>query len=194
MEQDKRIYYNNLIKGIINQVVMTAIFIIGIVASYQGALQEAGWLGPLVVGLIIGYELLKNKSLLKPKVMLFLFVGLGGFVLESLLIVSTVYSVSETSRWLMPSPLAPLWICALWLNYAARVPGYLAFLKGRHPLNFIIGVLFAIIIYYSASRMELVNLTYGWGSIAAIGTVWGGFVIGIYIFAERQFRFLFQPS
>lgn len=192
MKQDLNVRSHKQAKGIAARVVQLALFIIGIIACYQGALREIGWFGPTVVGLIVLYEITRNKQVIKPKLYILLYVGITGFVMESIMIGLGIYSVVESSRWLLPSPLAPLWIVALWVNYAARVPAFVVRFRGKHLINFIIGFVFAGLVYRTATSLGLVDLSWGWGTLAIIGLFWGLFVITIYLVAERQFRFLFK--
>lgn len=176
------------VKAIATRVIAPVLFFTGVVASYQGALREIGWLGPLIVGLIVLFELFRNKATIKPKLYVILYTGIVGFAMETLVISVGIYSVSESSRWLLPAPLAPLWIVALWANYAVRVPELVGFLRGRHFLNALMGFLFALVVFSSASNLGLVHLTFGWGSLVLTGLFWGPFVMTIYMVAERHIR------
>lgn len=177
-----------LSKGAAVRLISLSMFLLGVICSYQGALREIGWLGPLVVTLIVLIEVFRSKERTRPKIFVVLFVGITGFTMETVLIAMNVYSVAGSSRWILPTPLAPLWIVALWINYAVRVPALVTMLRRRHMFNFIKGFVFAALIFTSASNMALIQLTWGRLTIGIIGLLWGVFIITIYMFADRQLR------
>lgn len=170
------------------QIIGTVLFIAGVIACYQGALSQNLWLGPLVVGLIMLYDVSSQKEWIFQKIKLFALIGLGAAILESLLIFFSVYTVTETTRWFLPAPLLPLWIFSLWMNYAVRVPAYLPFFHGKHVANFSIGAVFGIIIFRLAERRELVDLEYGMISLMIIAMAWALYVMAIYQFAPRFYK------
>lgn len=172
------------------QFISVVAFVAGVIACYQGALTQKLWLGPVVVGLIILYELSNQRDRIIPKIKLLLIIGLGSAVFESVLIIFSIYSVNEATRWFMPAPLIPMWIFSLWMNYAARIPTLIPALHGKHLLNFIMGMFFGTVIYLLADLRELVELNYGWISLLVIAMAWGFFISAIYQFAPR----IYKPS
>lgn len=173
----------------VNQITGTLTFMIGVVACYFGALQQMPWLGMAVVLLIILIDLLQDKKLITKKIKLVVLVTLAAAVMETLLIVASVYSVNPSSRLLDLQFLLPIWILALWVNFSVRIISYLVFTRGKHFVNALLGIVFAVLIFRSAERFGLVELTHGVYSLVIIAAAWGVFVPFIYMYANRLFLY-----
>ena len=159
----------------LNQIIGTLTFMIGVVACYFGAIKQVPWLGMAVVLLIILIDLLQDKKLIRNKVKLVAVVALAAAVMETLLIVTSVYSVSPSSR------------LALWVNFSVRIISYLVFTRGKHFVNALLGIVFAVLIFRSAERFGLLELTHGVYSLVVIAVAWGVFVPSIYMYANKLF-------
>jgi len=170
----------------VNQITGTLTFMIGVVACYFGALQQMPWLGMAVVLLIILIDLLQDKKLIRKKIKLVVLVTLAAAVMETLLIVASVYSVNPSSRLLDFQFLLPIWILALWVNFSVRIISYLVFTRGKHFVNALLGIVFAVLIFRSAERFGLVELTYGIYSLAIIAVAWGHFCT-LHLYVCEQF-------
>lgn len=180
MNREKIRYWKHQILGAVT-------FTLGIIACYQGAIQRITWLGIAVVLLIMAYELLNQKKYAIQKLKLFVFVAILGSIVESIMIMSSVYSVESQTRIIHTLPFIPIWIFALWVNFAIRVPSYLSICRNKHILNGIIGFAFAFLIFRSAAQLELIELTYKIYSILIVGIAWGITIPIIYIYADRVF-------
>lgn len=179
------------LKMIINQIIGMVVFMIGIFATYQGALNQKPWLGPLIVMLIIIYDLLSHRKNIIARLKFLFLVAFIGMLTESLLIIFSVYSVEPNTRWLINAPFAPLWILALWLNFGTRLPSYLSFLNGKHILNAISGFVFAILIFHSAKSMGIITFQQGTLSLLICAIAWAIIIPIIYIIAAKL---LLKPS
>jgi len=179
---------NDRLKFLFNQLLGAVIFMAGVTACYQGAIRHHPWFGPLVVGIIILFDLFTHPQLAGSKLKLLAAVGLLGFITETLLILLRVYSVGPETRWLLPEPLVPLWILALWLNFGIRVPAYIPFFRGRHIINAVTGFVFALIIFSSASAMGLVGLTHKTTSMIICALAWSAIIPVIYLLAGKLFQ------
>lgn len=162
----------------------------GVFACYIGALQQKPWLGIVVVFVILLLDLLQHKQLIIQKLKLVAVVTIAAAFIETLLILTSVYSVTPTSRLLNTQLIVPIWILALWINFSVRVISYLVFTRGKHLINGLLGVIFAILIFRSGHRFGLVELNYGIYSLIIIALAWGIFVPFIYIYANRLFPVL----
>jgi len=100
---------------------------------------------------------------------------------------TSVYSVNPTSRLLDVQYIVPIWILALWVNFSVRVISYLVFTRGRHVINALLGIVFALLIFRSGQRLGLVELHHGIYSLLIIAWAWGVFVPFIYMYANRLF-------
>jgi len=171
----------------LNQIIGTFLFMIGIFASYIGALQQIPWLGMAVVLVILLIDLFQDKQLILQKLKLVGAVTIAAALIESLLILTSVYSVNPSSRLFGFQYIVPIWILALWINFSDRVISYLVFTRGRHVINALLGIVFAILIFRSGQRLGLVELHYGIYSLIIIALAWGVFVPFIYIYTDRLF-------
>lgn len=169
------------------QILGTIVFMIGVFASYLGAQRQLPWIGLLVVGIIMVSDMIINRKQIVSKLKLIAFVGVAGFLIETLMIALSVYSVAPSSMWLLSSPFVPVWIIALWLNFGIRVPAYLPFFRGKHFINAFVGFAFAFLIFSSASNLQLVILNFSFWSIIICGIVWAILVPVIYIVANKLF-------
>lgn len=171
----------------LNQIIGTLTFMIGVVACYFVAIKQVPWLGMAVVLLIILIDLLQDKKLIRNKVKLVAVVALAAAVMETLLIVTSVYSVSPSSRLLDFQFILPIWILALWVNFSVRIISNLVFTRGKHFVNALLGIVFAVLIFRSAERFGLLELTHGVYSLVVIAVAWGVFVPSIYMYANKLF-------
>lgn len=132
-------------------------FIITAISSYQGAMKGVPVLGLAVFALLVALFLPVTK-MKKERVLLTVIVGVIGFVLDSALIHFGVYSVKAETRWLLPAPLCPDWVIALWLNFGFMLYIYWFFLRRSYLLSAVIGLVFSIMIYGNAHRNGFVEL------------------------------------
>lgn len=171
----------------LKQTMGTLLFMIGIFASYIGALQQIPWLGMAVVIVIVLIDLFQDKQRILQKLKLVVAVAMVAALIESLLMLTSVYSVNPTSRLLDVQYIVPIWILALWVNFSVRVISYLVFTRGRHVINALLGIVFALLIFRSGQRLGLVELHHGIYSLLIIAWAWGVFVPFIYMYANRLF-------
>ncbi len=176
MDSDKRMKQRFWLMQLLGIVM----FIVGVMACYGGARGGAPWMGPLVVSIIVGVDFALSAKNRVAKAKLLAAVILLGFLAESALITLSLYTPSPASRWVMPVPLSPLWILALWLNFGTRIPSYLLFLRGRHLINATIGFVFAFLIFRSAARMGVLELHHGLLGFTGIAVVWAILVPVLY--------------
>jgi len=112
-----------------NRPLSLMMFVVGWAACLWGAATGHSLLGPLVVGvLLIAQSLLMADP--ARALGLIAVVGIVGTVIDSSLIATGVYSISEGQ--IRVTPLCPLWVTALWVNLGMAVYGWLAWLRG-HP-------------------------------------------------------------
>jgi hypothetical protein len=98
-------------------------------ACIVGAAQHRHWLGLLVVtGLVVLHVVTRGNRPTRRILVLVLASILFGFCFDSLLISCGVY---EPVRWVMPFPFAPIWLVALWVNFALIVDVPLRWLQNH---------------------------------------------------------------
>jgi len=154
------------------QISSTLVFIIGLIACYQGALRRILWLGPLVILIIAITRFVGNKEWL-AELKLVVSVGVIGLILESLLITVGIYTANTDTRWVLPAPICPEWSWALWINFGLKMKDYMWVMKGKPVRGFLVGLFFGIMIFSSVQRMGLGTLNYGKISILIGAVSWG---------------------
>jgi hypothetical protein len=124
-------------------------------------------LGPLVVlGLLVIH--LSTSDNRRREVLLLLTAGLLGTILDSILLsTGAIAFPSEWAGGLVP----PLWMTALWMNFAATVNVSMRWLNGRYPLAVLLGAISGPMAYYAGAKLGAVSLTASW-SLIGIGLEW----------------------
>lgn len=161
------------------------LFMIGVIASYQGAIHFKSWIGPLVVIIISVIHFMFNDKNWKKELLLVLIITLLTFFIESILILVSVYKPNPQTRFILFHPFAPLWITALWLNYSLRIKEYLPYVNGYLKRQFFTGAIFGFIIFGSLSRLKLVELPLNYVSIIIMSFSWGALMMLIYLIANK---------
>lgn len=175
---------DNRKKYILKQVFNTVLFLIGVISCYQGALRNIPWLGFLVV-LVIGFiHFIPAKQKIQELKLIGILLVLS-FILETILISTGVYAIEANTRIIFPTTLISLWIFSLWLNFIFRVKDYLDFMNHKPILAFIVGAVFAFLIFNSASRMGLVFLNFGKMSLLICALAWGIYLPIIFYIADK---------
>lgn len=132
-------------------------FIATAASCYQGAMKGMPWLGYAAffihVILFLPLTELKQKRLL-----LAIIVGAVGLMMDTGLYLTGVYSVKDSTRWVLPAPFCPDWIFVLWLNFGFMLYIYWLMLRRSYVIGSVIGIIFAIIIYGNAERNGLLLL------------------------------------
>jgi hypothetical protein len=169
-------------------IIGTIAFIITSMACYQGAMRGVPWLGMAVFGLelLILLPLMIGK---KQRLLITLTIGAIGLVLDTVLIAAGIYSVESTARWILPLPICPEWILALWLNFGLVMPNYLAMMRGRHIISALVGFVYAFIIYGGAARNNIIALpSYGMTGVTIIAIAWAVLMPFMYIYVGRLYQ------
>jgi len=109
----------------------------------------------------------------RQRVVITLSVGAIGLLLDTILIVIGIYSVESGARWILPSPICPEWILALWLNFGLVMPNYLVLMQGKHIRAGLVGFLYAFMVYGGAARNDIIAMpNYGMAGVAIIAVAW----------------------
>jgi len=94
-----------------------------------------------------------------------------GFGFDSVLMAAGVY---EARRWLLPAPLATVWLVSLWINFALVLNVALRALQGRWILAAAIGAIGGPVAYLSAERLGAVTLASPWWyGLLPLALAWG---------------------
>jgi hypothetical protein len=152
-------------KIILNVVVFQAAWFACAYGASHGtpAIGVAGCAVALAVGLA-------TASNWKALALLSAALGLYGFIAESLMVSAGVIAYRS------PGPIdgiAPFWIVALWMAFAALVTTSLAWMRGRPILAVVLGGLVAPVSYWAAERFDALTLSEPlWTGLLAIALTW----------------------
>lgn len=147
------------------------------VALFQGAwfaavLGAAGgrhWLGPAAVALVVAIHLaLADNRLGETK--LLLTAGVLGFFFDTALVVTGNFLPVPH---LLPRPFSPLWMVALWLNFATTLNVSLAWLRSRYLLAALFGAVGGPLAYYSGARLGATEALPTTGAMLVLAAGWG---------------------
>lgn len=118
------------------------------IASVGGAARGAWWAGPLAVGVFAAYQFARGGHA-KADVLLILLAIALGFAADSLLV---QYHFASYAAALPSDRYAPIWILALWANFALTLNHSLAWLQSRPWLAAALGAIGAPLSYFFAAR------------------------------------------
>ncbi|QDU63366.1 hypothetical protein Pan216_42440 [Planctomycetes bacterium Pan216] len=128
-----------------------------------------GWLGVAAVGVVVVLETALVTRRARHLAFLML-VGLLGTAIESTMVSIGAYGFRNPS----PIPwLCPLWISAMWVNFATTVEGCLAWLRHHRAWASLLGLLGGPVSYWGGQRMG--GMEFHWGTVPTllvIGLVW----------------------
>ena len=144
---------------------------LGWFACVLAAARGTPWLGPLVVaGLIAVHLALSPVTERGRELRRCLVIGVAGLLLDSALFAAGLLRFESS---VLPRPFAPLWIGALWANFATGLTVALAWLQGRHLLAAIFGAIGGPLAYFGGANLGGLDLhAQLWPSFLAIGLVW----------------------
>lgn len=131
---------------------------IGWFACVLGASHGLPGLAPAVVSGLFAVHVSLNRPA-KCEALLAATVALVGFGFDSFLMAAGVY---EARRWLLPAPLATLWLISLWVNFALVLNVALRPLHGRWLAAAAVGAVGGPVAYLSAERLGAVTLASPW--------------------------------
>ena len=106
-----------------------------------------------------------------------------GFLLETSL---TAAGGHMPNRGWLPSPLGPLWMTALWANFAMLLDHSLRWLRGRPALAAIAGAIGGPAAYLGGERLGAVAIAGGYG-VFLLAAVWAA---AMPLLAELSGRYL----
>jgi len=139
-------------------------------ACVLGAAREALWAGPLCVAALTAVHLRLLSRKPRREALFIAAAAAFGFLLETgLAAAGALRPVPDY----LPSPLAPLWMAALWANFATLLDHSLSWLRGRAALAATLGALGGPAAYAAGERLGAVTIggTYGILMLAAAWAV-----------------------
>lgn len=139
---------------------ITLLYVLGQTAGWfaciYGAAHDRHGLAVLVVGALLCMHLVvrANRSVLRILTVVLVSL-LFGFAFDSLLIVCGLY---VPIRWIMPAPLATIWLMALWVNFALIVDIPLRWLQQHLGMAALLGGIFGPSAYLAGQRLGAIRI------------------------------------
>ena len=136
-----------------------------------GPSKEMSYLGPIVTLIFLFVHFYLFVSDIK-EFYLILIIGVIGTVVDSLLFLSGFFVYAGS--YIDGLSVAPLWITAMWVAFAATVNHSMSLFKGRWVLMVLSGVVFGPAAYYTGQKFEAINFQLSiFESVIILGIVWG---------------------
>jgi len=158
-------------------------FEVGWFACALGAAGKAPFVGPVVVGMLFCLQLLLVPA--PGKHARFVIVAtLLGWLIDSALYSAGVFSFSQggVGPWV-----CPIWMAALWANFAGTLHFCLDWLRGRYWLASILGAVGGPLAYYGGQRLGAMQLGSSIAvSLAVIALEWAIATPGLVYLSERH--------
>lgn len=138
-------------------------------AAVLGAAAGRHWLGPAAVALVVAIHLALTDN--RPgETKLLLTAGVLGFFFDTALVAGGVFLPLAH---LLPRPFSPLWMVALWLNFATTLNVSLAWLRSRYLLAALFGAVGGPLAYYSGARLGATEALPTTGAMLFLAAGWG---------------------
>ncbi len=140
-------------------------------ACVWGAGQGMVWLGPLFVALVLLFQAGYLADMTRREVR-FLLIGVPlGLLVDTGLMLAGVY---DPVRKILPWPLPPVWIIALWVLFTGTFHRSLYWLHGRPLYACVLGGLAAPMSYAAGEGLGAASMNPSFlHSCVAFGVVWG---------------------
>ena len=106
-----------------------------------------------------------------------------GFCLDSLLILAGVYA---PNRWLIPSPMATIWLLTLWANFSLIVDVPLRWLQQHLVVAVAFGGLFGPAAYLGAQRLGAIHIAEPAGVHAVVLAIAWALGLAFLMFLARR--------
>jgi hypothetical protein len=144
---------------------------LGWFACVLGAAKGVPWLGLVVAAICLALHLLWSKDRVR-ELRYILTVGLLGMVIDSLNKCTGL--LSYNGDLLNIAWLAPLWIGALWLQFASTMNLSLSWLQGNYLLAFVLGAIAGPLSYMGGVRLGAIALPHDKTfTVIVLGIIWG---------------------
>lgn len=141
---------------------------VGWFACVYFAAEGLAWVGPVAVVLVSAAHLLSTAAWKKEALTLFI-AAVMGFTWESLLVWTGVLSYPTAPG---IGPFAPLWIVALWVNFATTINVSLAWVKRSFWLAALFGMFGGPLAFAAGEAMGAVTFGDPVWSLVIIGAGW----------------------
>ena len=137
-------------------------------ACVLGTKNGYPYLGPLVMSifLFIHFSRLDNRN---KEIFFAVLVGLIGTVVDTVLLQTKLIEYQGVYT----DNIAPLWITAMWIGFAATINHSLAWLNNKWIMSFALGAIFGPLSYYTGIKFEALHFEISVLTISILALLWG---------------------
>jgi len=149
-------------------------------ACVLGAKNGYPYLGPLVMSifLFIHFARLENRN----KELLFAtLVGLIGTVVDTVLLQTGFIEYQGVYA----NNIAPLWITAMWIGFAATINHSLVWLNNKWIMSFALGAIFGPLSYFTGIKFEALHFEISLLTMSVLALLWGVVIPYLYYLNEK---------
>ncbi|MFC1556926.1 DUF2878 domain-containing protein [candidate division KSB1 bacterium] len=153
------------------------------VACVLGAVAGYSYVGPV---LMAAYVIINTRlfGFQRSEILFLLFAAVIGTVIDSLK--SSTGFITYTGGYANISWIAPLWITALWLGFAATLNHSLGWLRDNTILAFVIGAVFGPLAYIGGSKIGGITLNFPIPvTVFVLSLIWGTIMPSFYLLSKK---------
>ena len=139
--------------------------------SVVGVIINQSFIGPAVLLLFLTLHF-SSQPIQRSEMLLLVVAGLIGTVIDSMKS-ATGLIIYEGGLTTIPW-LAPLWIVAMWIGFAATLNHSLGWLRGKYLVAFLLGAIFGPLAYLSGRSLGVMEFNFPTSvTIVALAIIWG---------------------
>ena len=149
-------------------------------ACVLGARNGYPYLGPLVMSifLFIHYSRLDNRN---KELSFAVIVGLIGTLVDTMLLQTNIIEYQGVYI----DNIAPLWITAMWVGFAATINHSLVWLTNKWIMSFLLGAIFGPLSYFTGIKFEALYFEVSFLTMLVLTLIWGLVVPCLYYLNEK---------
>jgi hypothetical protein len=144
-------------------------------ACVLGAKNGHPYLGPvfMFIFLLFHFSILKNKN---KELIFIILVGLIGTIADTILFQTNLIEYQGVYI----DKVAPLWITAMWMGFAATINHSLVWLNNKWIISFVIGAIFGPLSYFTGIKFEALYFEISLLTMSVLALLWGVVVPSLY--------------
>ena len=149
-------------------------------ACVLGARNGYPYLGPLVMSifLFIHFSRLENRN---KELSFAVIVGLIGTLVDTMLLQTNIIEYQGVYI----DNIAPLWITAMWVGFAATINHSLVWLTNKWIMSFLLGAIFGPLSYFTGIKFEALYFEVSFLTMLVLTLLWGLVVPCLYYLNEK---------
>ena len=120
----------------------------------------------MLIFLFIHFSSLDNRN---KEIFFAVLVGIIGTVVDTVLLQTELIEYQGVYT----DNIAPLWITAMWVGFAATINHSLAWLKNKWIISFALGAIFGPLSYYTGIKFEALHFEISVLTISILALLWG---------------------